>query len=51
VFSLWIGLVPSTFLKPSAAAVRSATARSAAAFAARMEGPAPAAADQVVHLP
>jgi NADH-quinone oxidoreductase subunit M len=51
VFALWIGLVPSTFLKPSAAAVRSATARSAAAFAERMEGPAASAADKVVHLP
>jgi NADH-quinone oxidoreductase subunit M len=51
VFSLWIGLVPSTFLGPSAAAVRSATARSAAAFAERMEGPVASAADKVVHLP
>jgi len=35
VFVLWIGLFPATFLRPSAAAVRTAMAQPAAAFAAR----------------
>ena len=35
VFVLWIGLFPATFLRPSAAAVRTAMASPAAAFAAR----------------
>lgn len=37
LFVLWIGLFPSTFLAPSAKAVRAAMAPGAAAFAARME--------------
>ena len=36
LFVLWIGLFPATFLAPSAAAVRTAMAPGAAAFAARM---------------
>ena len=37
VFVLWIGLMPDTFLKPTAGAVRAAARPSADAFAARME--------------
>ena len=36
LFVVWIGLFPATFLAPSAAAVRTAMAPGAAAFAARM---------------
>jgi NADH-quinone oxidoreductase subunit M len=50
VFMLWIGLVPATFLQPSAAAVRAAMQPGAAAFAERMEPERPKAA-LVVHLP
>ena len=39
LFVLWIGLFPATFLAPSAAAVRTAMAPGAAAFAARMAVP------------
>jgi len=39
VFVLWIGLVPATFLAPSAVAVRTAMAPGAAAFASRMVAP------------
>ena len=39
LFVLWIGLFPATFLAPSAAAVRTAMAPGAAAFAARMGAP------------
>ena len=43
LFVLWIGLFPSTFLAPSAKAVRAAMAPGAAAFATRMQdGPAAA---------
>ncbi|RLS30416.1 MAG: NADH-quinone oxidoreductase subunit M [Planctomycetota bacterium] len=37
VFVFWIGLVPATFLRPSADAVRKASGPSARAFAARMQ--------------
>jgi NADH-quinone oxidoreductase subunit M len=50
VFVLWIGLVPATFLRPAAAAVRQATQASAAAFAADMKADAPPA-PQVVQAP
>jgi NADH-quinone oxidoreductase subunit M len=49
VFVLWIGLFPATFLGPSSAAVRAATGRSAAAFAARMDSLEPHA--QVARVP
>jgi NADH-quinone oxidoreductase subunit M len=53
VFVFWIGLVPATFLGPTAGAVRGIMQPSAQAFAARMEEanvPAAAAAD-LVSLP
>jgi NADH-quinone oxidoreductase subunit M len=43
VFVFWIGLHPSTFLRPSAAALRETTRASSAAFAARMDETGPAA--------
>jgi NADH-quinone oxidoreductase subunit M len=51
VFVLWIGLVPATFLQPSAAAVRGLTSASARAFAERMQEPSTATHDRVVRLP
>jgi NADH-quinone oxidoreductase subunit M len=51
VFVLWIGLVPSTFLQPSAAAVRNATLPGAEAFAERMQPASNPAPERVVHLP
>jgi len=51
VFVFWIGLVPATFLKPTAGAVRAIIQPSAAAFAERMaEPPAPVPA-KVVAIP
>ena len=57
LFVLWIGLFPATFLAPSAAAVRTAMAPGAAAFAARMGAvhgsplPQTAQADAATTLP
>jgi len=52
VFVFWIGLVPATFLEPTAGAVRGIIRPSAAAFADRMNEPAAAVpAPQVVAIP
>ena len=49
VFVIWIGVAPGAFLRPSAAALRDATAASTAAFAERL-GPTPPPAT-VARLP
>ena len=49
VFVVWIGVAPGMFLRPSAAALRDATAASTAAFAERL-GPTPPPAT-VARLP
>ena len=54
VFVLWIGLVPATFLRPTAAAVRTLTSASSAAFADRMHDSSrlpSSVPDRVVTLP
>jgi NADH-quinone oxidoreductase subunit M len=51
VFVLWIGLVPDTFLRPTAAAVRSIMRPSAAAFAERMQDSVAPVADKVAATP
>ena len=51
VFVLWIGLVPATFLQPSAAAVRGLTSASTQAFAERMLEPSAATPERFVRLP
>jgi len=51
VFVFWIGLVPATFLEPTAGAVRGIIQPSAAAFAARMAEPAGPAPAKVVAIP
>jgi NADH-quinone oxidoreductase subunit M len=54
VFVFWIGLAPSTFLRPTAAAVRNMTGAAGAAFADRMQAspsaPAPVS-DRIVNRP
>ena len=51
VFVLWIGLVPATFLRPTAAAVRSVMQPGAEAFADRMQKATAPVPERVVHLP
>jgi NADH-quinone oxidoreductase subunit M len=51
VFVFWIGLVPATFLKPTAGAVRGIIQPSAAAFADRMNEPAAPVPAKVVAIP
>ena len=54
VFVIWIGVAPSAFLAPAAAAIRQATQTSSDAFAERMRAATPATASppaQVAHVP
>jgi len=54
VFVLWIGLVPATFLRPTATAVRTVTSAASEAFAERMHDssrPPQSVSDRVVTLP
>jgi NADH-quinone oxidoreductase subunit M len=51
VFVLWIGLVPATFLKPAAAAVRGATKAAGDRFADRMRADEAATTIAVIETP
>ncbi|MBU6221140.1 MAG: NADH-quinone oxidoreductase subunit M [Planctomycetes bacterium] len=51
VFVFWIGLVPATFLEPTAGAVRGIIQPSAVAFADRMNEPAAPVPAKVVAIP